>query len=1651
MSMEDGESNEGGGRESNEEAENCGAEMKVHEPPPVWEGNVGRPRRRRSARLCHAYACGEPACRRWKGRGGDEDVGTGEGKVNYDQARPRDDDGDPAGTRAVTTGTRGDHDSFGHWQAGEAKSPGRCSDSNYEDERCRSGEWVEDRTAWAWNCCAGHERSGGTGRCERDQGTRSMDHRWTGDRVRWEGAAEGPSGNGVEWQLKGLGEPPTRAGLPSTQTQSVSDFQPPRKRRRGSGPPLGACMQIDRPCEPAQPGRVLQGSDSVQRPRGGDVDAEDVDAAPSGGSDDGEPCDDEPGETDNDEDSRSALDRAGDRPGEEGRGKRGDGYEGRQREQYRRGDHNRDTERASCRRRGDRRSGVRRKTRRTGGNSVGDCRGKTGQAPADQEGRGDHRREDGGGTTTGRAKADATRADTKASIFGHLRVGEAKNPGPEGRDTEETAGRAEGGTKGAIPWSSERPSDRLQYPEPHRPGFRDVLTPGYEEEKGEHESSEAGKDAFALVVETVNATGWGPLKKRLRKTKAHIALAQETKVSAAAMATASTWSLKNGWKMIGAPATTGKNGGTSGGVAVFVRSYLGAHFPTNGNHVIEEGRAVAAVVDIDGCRPILAVSAYLRDGVGLNDANMKTIGKIGACVSAHGNKWQTIIGGDFNVEPNVLNASGFAQQMEATIVAPASRRGTCRTSTTAKVYDYFVVGNRMAEGIDEVREVEGSNVKTHTPVTVGFMPRLTALKKLVIQRPEPLEKERVFGPRLEPPDWEPTMKVIEEAVEAARSKPRDEAQDKLDGAYEAFARTAEEELAHATGTVLKKPDGRGRGPQFKWKSVLPERRPQQGVPTTATIAWMEGIAREVRRLISAEPKKRETEGGAEGNRRGRRGGKARQRGTGGERTNSHSGETVASSGVDEQHVDEDEDEEEEHEVDGIIDELGMALVADFPSEVHDATVLRLHNEAMEATDRASRARDADDETRNNLVQHLTDLIQRLKEQWNKHERHEDKEAVNKWKTWVAEDINKGAKRAHEYSRLPNEWMPTSTIEEGTGIVRSSPSALLEAQRAKYEARWEPTAEPRRIEWETREALPRLTAEEIGAASEAFPWSTALTHDGIHPRHASLLCRDGRSAMGALCEAIELLGALPSQLRLVTMPLLEKPSGGFRAIGMMAMLYRVWAKARRPYADKWEDAHRRPFWSADKSNGPGDTIWRQEARQEARVADGGQAATLIYDMEAFYETIDREVLLERARATGFPEPLIRVCLAAYGGPRMLSKDGALAREMYPTKGIIAGCGMATTMVKIYCLDPFDKVQKAIPDTVHFDAHIDDLVLTCEAEPRRVLADLTRAEKELQHAIGIGLKARVAEGKAGLVATSKELAQALRRQIPAVTGPVVRSMVNLGTDCLAGKKRGKLSNNMKRCSRLKKGIRRAHRLKILSKVIDSKARRIFVAGIAPAASYGASSRGLDDTEVRKLRRIAAAAFRPHTRNRSLITTLLIHDDPTATIEMAPAIQYARMTWKAKTQPGQATMRGAGLTHIRGWYDSARGKFAPLAEQILQRTSPSLAAGTTTKTAMNNSPNKAWRETRGPLGAAALTLARIGWGWKDAFTWTDDRGIDITVTAYAPAAMTDLLKDGHRRALEREAGKKRAEREEADRGGRRVCADLAERFLAGKCPKT
>jgi hypothetical protein len=265
------------------------------------------------------------------------------------------------------------------------------------------------------------------------------------------------------------------------------------------------------------------------------------------------------------------------------------------------------------------------------------------------------------------------------------------------------------------------------------------------------------------------------------------------------------------------------------------------------------------------------------------------------------------------------------------------------------------------------------------------------------------------------------------------------------------------------------------------------------------------------------------------------------------------------------------------------------------------------------------------------------------------------------------------------------------VELQGGDVSASPMALLSSTRDKYMRYWEAAEEP--FEYTLGgvcQPLPRLTPTELRKASLGFPKRTTMTYDGFHVRHFALVSDEGLSALGTLLEVIEMTSRWPTQLEVVTTPMLAKPRGGHRLIGKLTGLYRLWAKARRPYAEAWEASHDRPYFAAAAGGGPVDAVFRQTMRQEAAGADGEVAITVLEDMEAFYETICRDGLTTEASILGFPTCILRASMAAYAAPRMVALGKYVAREAYARRGIIAGCAFATTYAKIAYIRKFDQL-------------------------------------------------------------------------------------------------------------------------------------------------------------------------------------------------------------------------------------------------------------------------------------------------------------------------------------------------------------------------
>ncbi len=1128
-----------------------------------------------------------------------------------------------------------------------------------------------------------------------------------------------------------------------------------------------------------------------------------------------------------------------------------------------------------------------------------------------------------------------------------------------------------------LGWVTSRLASVLGYAWPGKTGFHGTHTAGH----GVRDDGPP-REPFALRIATANTTGWRPLQQYALATDAHVIFAQEHRLLPDAIPAASAWARANGWKTVWAPAKLGKGGGAAAGTVVMARDFVGLRHPDRGNAVVVEAHVAAAVIEPPSCRPFMGYAAYLHDGQGLSRANLDLAASIGAhWQSQEDSTLQLIIGADFNMEPAMFARAGLDKKVWGRLVVPLTPRGTCRTRSRSATYDYFYMSAAMAELVSKVEAVEGTAIRTHTPTVATFHPRLAAPKALKIRSPPSFPLDEVVGPRPPPPPWHRLKAATEQLVALVREGGQFERAERLlSDIYALWLDTAEEELADITGVDLPKKGCRSSGPRLVWRSILPEASRAPTPSGASALAWLADIARDATRL--AQPRRSE---------------------------DAVQGEALNS--VLRKALDEDIKGREALDADGSID--------------------RLRNILIGATALGDRRNHHDDDGWVRWAADLDNFLDAIKTRHAKCAAAEANDKIRGWKAWLREGFEAGARHAHAYLRLPAEWRP-SVAATPQGLPTAEPAQILEGQREKYARAWAADGECGWYQSPDRSALPRLSPAELRDASRQFKRNTAVAYDGIHCRHYALLGDGALEVLGAILEICEMLGTLPSQARLVVTPLLDKPKGGFRPIAKYVSLYRLWAKARRSVAASWEAAHQRSFFSAAKGNGPQDTTWRQGVRQESQVCQGGAAACLFWDLESFFECIDREVLLRRAEATDFPLPVLRLSLAMYAAPRVLSLGGRISAEVWPKRGVGAGCGLANTYVKIFTILPLDDLIPKLSPSIRLDLHVDDFAIESVASDEATAArDIIIAHGLIKSMIEEQLGAVVSIPKAALVASSSSLAARIREAVGTLAGPVRVAAPNLGIDATASRRRGARGSGPLRRARWSQASKRRHRLRTLAGVVGAKAGKVFTVGIGASATYHAAVQGLSDREVARLRRLAAVAYPPRSRFRSLTLTHILHDMPTAAAEIAATLQYSRAVWDATLLGGgRPRHEGFDLPGLRAAWDKVAANIGEFID------------------AGHPDPNKRrrWGRSRGPLSAAMLELHRAGWTPTGPFDWVDDLGAEVQLTCTPPSLLKVMLLASIRRQAERSMGCKWAASDPAY-AGRRVCIDAAADAL-NKC---
>ena len=211
----------------------------------------------------------------------------------------------------------------------------------------------------------------------------------------------------------------------------------------------------------------------------------------------------------------------------------------------------------------------------------------------------------------------------------------------------------------------------------------------------------------------------------------------------------------------------------------------------------------------------------------------------------------------------------------------------------------------------------------------------------------------------------------------------------------------------------------------------------------------------------------------------------------------------------------------------------------------------------------------------------------------------------------------------------------------------------------------------------------VTEDLIRAAVEDTPKNKATAYDSVNPKQIAMLDSVGIQALAIIWECIERTQKVSRATEEIMAPLIPKKDGNERDLALFAGVYRICMKARQNVTRKWEEQHEKAFIANGEGRGCTDIPWLRSLEAEAATAEGQTFVQITHDMEAFFQQIDHNRLVEAARKHDFPEQIVRAAIAYYRKPRRMYNRVAVAEKgLKPTKSIAPGCPIATTLVKLY---------------------------------------------------------------------------------------------------------------------------------------------------------------------------------------------------------------------------------------------------------------------------------------------------------------------------------------------------------------------------------
>ncbi len=958
-----------------------------------------------------------------------------------------------------------------------------------------------------------------------------------------------------------------------------------------------------------------------------------------------------------------------------------------------------------------------------------------------------------------------------------------------------------------------------------------------------------------------NVTGWGTALDWLPTVASDVLCLQEHKQrDDEDVAAASTQAKERGWKSMWTNAITAPTepGGASAGVAILAKNHIGMLEPPGG-HEVYKGRAVAALIEAGATGGIIVYSIYLVSGDELGDQNWRILKTVAEHIAMHGLPWICI--GDWNVPPQVLAASGWANRIDAKVIAPPVHHTTRSGARAGRLIDYCVAAKRIADvgihiGIDDL-----APLKTHDAVCVALpvAPRQFEVTHLLAPRLFP--KERPIGPRKRPPEAVALRRSSEAAVAHASAGRAGDAIAALNEAVDYLLDQLEYEfinLYHLDETEgVEEFRGRSRGHKFVRAPVLGPRH--RGYPRGDPSA---------RRLRMLQDRANDLAGSI-----GRACGRAAPTADLNERIRAAISTAT--------YVMKDKSLAADCAL------IGAELRK--TARMLEACVRRRAN-----VDVATWASDAQLGALRKIADEADDAAQPAEK------RHRNVAARNVAE-WCKVAQSNGAGLAHRWTQVPVAWRPEAAeTYDGVEIGRTSnPDVLVRKERDKWAPLWRPAGvSEQEIEWGYVPPLPRPTVAEVRAAANRFKRKTRVGIEGISPKDMSEATDETLDCYINIMIVCEMLGHIPTRVALVIVLLLNKKLGGRRPIGIMPTMYRVWAAVRKPLLHRWERAYSRGYFAAARGKSAADAAWNRALRAEHATLVGASAGSILWDLRKCFEHGNRALLAREAEALQFPLAMARLAVAMYAAERRLCLDGAFSDPVEATRGFIAGCAWALACIKVTLVRRLDAYVIRHP---HADSefYVDDVEVQSVGQAKSVVRDLVAAAVDLADILENTLGYPLAADKAVVIASDDAIAAEIIKRTDGKAGKLVRVTEKLGIEYTAGKRRPKRGGP--RRERLRRQLARQRRITKFRK-LGGSARVVAARGQLPAAMYDGAVNGVSDAELYRLRGIMSRAIAPTSRGSYTLLKLMMDDDPAIRANGDVLGRWAATAWRAAGPTGQ-----------------------------------------------------------------------------------------------------------------------------------------------------